>query len=200
MLFCRCTSSGQMGLSGFGVAEADSPIGPFTYIGRVRYPESEQPAGWKDCYDGIDDGDMAFGKGIPAFGLKPGRGFGIHVKHYPYDPSVIYDNGRLFLYYGLSFCRMVELDVHDKRTVIRNKQTGRFESEVLVPSMLPTFEKRTNKKNSGGMGMVNAPSIRKVDGRFCLTYYAMGPHHANAMCYALLWLIVLLDLLHMEGY
>lgn len=34
-------------------------------------------------------------------------------------------------------------------------------------------------------GMVNAPSIRKIDGKFCLTYYAMGPHHANAMCYAL---------------
>lgn len=171
--------------SGFGVAEADSPTGPFTYIGRVRYPKSEHPAGWKDCYDGIEDGDMAFGKGIPAFGLKPGRGFGIHIKHYPYDPGVIYDNGRLFLYYGLSFCRVVELDVHDKRTVIRNEQTGRFESEVLVPSMLPTFDKKTNKKNSDGMGMVNAPSIRKVDGRFCLTYYAMGPHHANAMCYAL---------------
>ena len=50
---------------------------------------------------------------------------------------------------------------------------------------MPTFEKRISKKNSGSMGMVNAPSIRKVDGRFCLTYYAMGPHHANAMCYAL---------------
>lgn len=56
--------------SGFGVAVADSPTGPFTYIGRVRYPESEKPAGWKDCHDG----DMAFGYGIPAFSPKPGNG------------------------------------------------------------------------------------------------------------------------------
>lgn len=171
--------------SGFGVAVADSPIGPYTYIGRVRYPESEKKQNWKDCYDGIEDGDMAFGNGVPPFKLKPGRGFGMHVKHYPYDPGVIFDNGRLFLYYGLAFCRVVELDINDMRTVLMNEKTGRYESEVLVPSFLPTSEKMMKKRNTGGIGMVNAPSIRKIDGQFCLTYYAMGPNHTNAMCYAL---------------
>lgn len=31
--------------SGFGVAVSDSPVGPFEYIGRVRYPESEKKEG-----------------------------------------------------------------------------------------------------------------------------------------------------------
>ena len=34
-----------MSSSGIGVAVADSPIGPFTYLGRVRYPEDAKPKG-----------------------------------------------------------------------------------------------------------------------------------------------------------
>ena len=160
--------------SGIGVAVSDSPTGPFEYIGRVRYPESEKPKNWKDGKDGIDDGDLAFG-----YGKSPFTSLG----HYPYDPGVIYDNGRLFLYYGLYYCRMVELDAKDKRTVIRNQDTGKFESELLVPGTLNPFG-RGILKASDGMGMVNAPSIRKIDNTYYLVYYASDAKNCHAMCYA----------------
>lgn len=161
--------------SGFGVAVSDSPIGPFEYIGRVRYPDSEKPKGWKDGKDGINDGDLAFGYGKSVLGS---------IGHYPYDPGVIYDNGRLFMYYGLKYCRVVELDVGDKRTVIRNEETGKFESEVLVPGGISDMVSKGKTKKSDGMGMVNAPSIRKIDDTYYLVYYASGKKNCHAMCYA----------------
>lgn len=160
---------------GFGVAVSDSPVGPFEYIGRVRYPESEKPAGWKDGKDGIDDGDFAFGYGKNVLAA---------MGHYPYDPAVLYDNGHLYLYYGLSYCRMVELDMTDKRTVLQNPQTGRYESEVLVPGTISPFGKAKKLAASDGMGMVNAPSIRKYDDIYYLVYYASGKPGCEAMCYA----------------
>lgn len=175
-----------VGLSkaGFGVAFSDSPVGPFEYIGRVRYPESEKPTNWIDNKDGINDGDLAFGYGYSPIQLKPGRGFGINISHYPYDPAVLYDKGRLYLYFGLGYCRVVELDIGDKRTVLKNENTGKYESEILVPPFFPTFDKTMNKRQTDGMGMVNAPSIRVVNGRYCLSYYAKGPNKSDAMCHA----------------
>lgn len=170
--------------SGFGVAVSDSPVGPFEYIGRVRYPESEKKEGQTDDKDGINDGDLAFGYGYNALEVKPGKGFGLNINKYPYDPAVIYDKGRLFLYYGLAYCRVVELDINDKRTVIKNETTNDYGSDVLVPSMFPTFDKTLSKSSSDNMGMVNAPSIRLIDDVYHLSYYAKGPNKSDAMCYA----------------
>ncbi|GAA1962134.1 family 43 glycosylhydrolase [Microbacterium deminutum] len=172
--------------SGIGVAVADSPAGPFEYLGRVRYPDSEKPAGWIDDHDGIDDGDMAFGGGVAVIERPAGKRMRIHLgnaKRFTYDPSVICDRGRVFLYYGLAACRVVELDPADMRTVILDAATGEFESEVLVPSlMVPgTWPGLIRTR---GMGMANGPSIRKIDGRYVLVYYAVGPRATNAMCYA----------------
>jgi hypothetical protein len=160
--------------SGIGVVVSDHPAGPFEYVGRVRYPKSEHPDGWKDGKDGIDDGDMAFGHGKSA---------PTSLGHYPYDPSVIYDNGRLFMYYGMAYCRVVELDANDKRTVLRNEKTNQYESEVLVPGTLNPL-KKGSLKASDTMGMFNGPSIRKIDQTYYLVYYAQGDNHCHAMCYA----------------
>lgn len=177
-----------VGLSsaGIGVAVADSPAGPFEYLGRVRYPHSEKPADWIDDHDGIDDGDMAFGGGIAVLERPNGRGMRIRprkAKHFMYDPSVIYDQGRLFLYFGLASCRVVELDVRDMRTVLADPETGRYASAVLVPSMMvpSTWPGLIRTR---GMAMANGPSIRRIDGRYVLVYYAVGPGSTNAMCYA----------------
>lgn len=161
--------------SGIGVAVSESPSGPFEYLGRVRYPETEKPKGWKDGKDGIKDGDLAFGYGKSVL---------TSVGHYPYDPGVIYDNGHLFLYYGLAYCRVVELDTHDKRTVLRNPKTGKYESDLLVPGTLNPFGKAKKLAESDGLGMVNAPSIRKIGDCYYLVYYASGKNNCHAMCYA----------------
>ena len=39
--------------SGLALAVLDSPVGPFEYVGRIRYPEEEKPNGWVDNTDGI---------------------------------------------------------------------------------------------------------------------------------------------------
>ncbi len=92
--------------SGMAMAVADSPVGPFEYVGRVRYPESAKPAGWRDGKDGLDDGDMAFFGGRAMLSRR-----GITLKEYPYDPTLLLHDGRLFLYFGLMNCYVVELDM-----------------------------------------------------------------------------------------
>jgi hypothetical protein len=154
--------------SGFGVAAATSPIGPFEYVGRVRYPEADKPAGWRDDQDGIDDGDWAFGKGIGPFhrGLPS-------VREYPYDPALLFHDGRLFLYFGLLNCSVVELDPADKRTVVRNKATG----EYVTPIFRSTIARAARAHFSGRRHetvFANGPSIREIDGRFWLSYFAAG--------------------------
>lgn len=164
--------------SGIALAVADSPTGPFSYVGRVRYPEDDRPAGWVDDIDGIDDGDRAFGAGRPAIGRR-----GISMKGYPYDPALLVHDGRLFLYYGLGYCSVVELDMSDKRTVVKNPATGLYATEIfrgtpwdLLSGML--FGRGPKVQ------FVNGPSIREIDGRFVLSYYAMGRGRFNAMYHA----------------
>jgi hypothetical protein len=160
--------------TGFGVAVADAPTGPFEYVGRVRYPDSEKPAGWKDDRDGIADGDLAFG-----LGKSPFRGF----REYPYDPALIEHEGRLFLYFGMLNCSVVELDPADKRTVIRNADTGLFITPILRSSILGFVRARISGSKRKTV-MLNGPSIREVDGRFVLSYWAMGGQGFSGMHYA----------------
>jgi hypothetical protein len=157
-----------MSRSGFGVATATSPTGPFEYVGRVRYPEADKPAGWKDDQDGIDDGDWAFGKGAGPF--RHGRP---SLREYPYDPALLFHDGRLFLYFGLLNCSVVELDPADKRTVVRNPNTG----EYVTPIFRSTVARAARAHFSGRRRetvFANGPSIREIDGRFWLSYFAAG--------------------------
>jgi hypothetical protein len=156
-----------MSRSGFGVATAASPTGPFEYVGRVRYPESEKPSGWQDDQDGIHDGDWAFGKGLGMF--HRGR----PSKEYPYDPALLWNDGRLFLYFGAGNCSVVELDPVDKRTVIRNPDTGGYVTPIFRSGLsgaalaLASGRKRHT-------AFMNGPSIRRIGGRFLLSYWAVG--------------------------
>jgi hypothetical protein len=157
-----------MSRSGFGVATATSPAGPFEYVGRVRYPEADKPAEWRDDQDGIDDGDWAFGKGRGPF--HRGR---LSVSEYPYDPALLFHHGRLFLYFGLLNCSVVELDPADKRTVVRNPATG----EYVTPIFRSTLARAARALTSGRRhqtAFMNGPSIREIDGRFWLSYWAVG--------------------------
>ena len=46
-------------------------------------------------------------------GIKPlqfnplKKGFPFNFEYYPYDPAMLYDEGRLFMYYG---CRLLQSD------------------------------------------------------------------------------------------
>jgi arabinoxylan arabinofuranohydrolase len=164
--------------SGFGVATAASPTGPFEYTGRVRYPEADKSAGWRDDQDGIDDGDWAFGKGARPF--HRGR---LSVSEYPYDPALLFHDDRLFLYFGLLNCSVIELDPADKRTVIRNPATG----EYVTPVFRSTVARHLRAFISGRRretAFVNGPSIREIDGRFWLTYFAIGGGGFSGLCHA----------------
>jgi hypothetical protein len=157
-----------MSATGIGVAVSDSPTGPFEYVGRVRYPESAQTDGWTDDKDGIQDGDRAFGGGRSAL-----RGMVSGLGEYPYDPAVLQHDGRLFLYFGLLNTSVVELDPADKRTVIRNAETGEWLTPILRSSPLKALAAWLSGRRRRTV-MLNGPSIREVDGRFVLTYWAIG--------------------------
>ena len=169
-----------VGLSatGFGVAVADSPTGPFEYVGRVRYPDGEKPADWKDDTDGIDDGDSAFGAGHSAL-----RSMISGLGEYPYDPAILHHDGRLFLYFGLLNCSVVELDPTDKRTVIRNPDTGDWVTPILRSSPVGVMRAWLSGRRHR-IVMVNGPSIREVDGRFFLSYWAIGGQGFSGMYHA----------------
>lgn len=164
--------------SGIALAVADSPVGPFEYVGRVRYPESEKPASWRDDKDGIDDGDMAFLGGRAAMGRR-----GIKFKDFPYDPTLLLHEGRLFLYFGLLNCYVVELDLNDMRTVLKNAAGG-YATEIFRATPLRLVRDLAFRPNTDAH-FVNGPSIREIDGRFVLSYYALGSGGFNGMYHAI---------------
>jgi hypothetical protein len=164
--------------TGFGVAVSNAPTGPFQYVGRVRYPETEKPAGWKDGADRIDDGDYAFGGGRSAW-----RGMISGLGEYPYDPAILQHDGRLFLYFGLLNCSVAELDSADKRTVLRNPKTGEFVTPILRSSLIGALRAIMSGRRHRTV-MLNGPSIREIDGRFVLSYWAMGGQGFSGMYHA----------------
>ena len=163
--------------SGMAMAVGDSPVGPFEYVGRVRYPDSAKPAGWRDGRDGLDDGDMAFFGGRAVLSLR-----GITLKEYPYDPASLLHDGRLFLYFGLMNCYVVELDMTDMRTVVPNSKGG-YATQIFRGGLLG-MAREALEKSPTDAHFVNGPSIREIDGTFVLSYYAAGPGGFNGMYYA----------------
>lgn len=138
--------------AGIGVAVASSPVGPFAYLGRVRYPNGKP-----------------LGEGRPLFTMPLGIPH-FHKAGYPYDPALLYDQGRLFLYFGYGHCYLAELSTSDMRTMVRLPENGHFVSTDLLAG-------------AGGWPIENAPSIRKIKGRYYLTYYAKHKR-CHALCYA----------------
>jgi len=164
-----------MSRSGFGVATASSPTGPFEYVGRVRYPESDKPAGWRDDKDGIADGDRAFGEGVRMMG--PGSA------EYPYDPALLLHDGRVFLYFGAGNCSVVELGPADMRTVVRNASSGQFVTPIFRDGMFGAVRSLASGRRRRTSYM-NGPSIREIDGRFYLSYWAVGGNGLFGMYHA----------------
>lgn len=139
--------------SGIGVAVANAPAGHFNYLGRVHYPD-QRPLG---------HGRPLFTTplGVPVF----------HKKGYPYDPAILYDDGRLFLYFGYGHCYVVELSTLDMRLIVQMPEVdGYVSADLLAHDHSP-------------WRMQNAASIRKIKGRYYLTYYAKKDE-SNALCYA----------------
>ena len=149
--------------AGIGVAVADQPTGPFNYLGRVHYP------GPADLTDVDGDDEFLLGKGQPMFTMPLGIPR-YHLAYYPYDPAVLYDNGRLFLYFGYQHCYVTELSLNDMRTMVKAPEIQNYIS--------PDFA-----MNGGGWRMENGASIRKYDDRYYLSYYATKKR-ASALCYA----------------
>ncbi len=167
--------------SGIACAVADQPTGPFEYVGRVRYPQEAKPQGWQGDGHGICDGDMVLGKGMAMIQPNPFRKhFGLNMADYPYDPAVLYDEGRVFLYFGCGHCYVTELDPGDMRTMIKSPETGSYYSQDL----LPIQRDKAVHELQDGWHMGNGSSIRKIGDLYYLSYYAVNQHHGNAMCYS----------------
>lgn len=170
--------------AGIAVAKASHPTGPFAYVGRVRYPKHAKPSSWKDSFHGLFDGDRILGDGMPMIQLNPFKKyFGINMKNYVYDPAVLYDNGHLYLYYGCGYCYVVELSLDDMRTLVFREEVGSYITGPLLPSSSDKADKEVIR-GQDGWHMGNGPSIRKINGRYYLSYYAVNDRHANAMCYS----------------
>ncbi len=107
---------------------------------------------------------------------------GIRFKEYPYDPALLLHDGRLFLYFGLLNCYVVELDMRDMRTVLKN-ESGGYATQVVRARPLALARDLLVKSRTDAH-FVNGPSIREIDGRFVLSYYAMGSGGFNGMYYA----------------
>lgn len=154
--------------AGFGVAVADRPEGPFEYLGRVHYPAEADP-------DGVE---RYLGEGSPMIQLNPfKKRFGLHMKDYPYDPAVLVDGEHVYLYFGMSYVYVAELDRSDMLTLVKNEKTGRYVSKPLI-TKVSTLRQR-------GWTMGNGPSIRKIGDTYYLSFYGTKMTTGdNAMCYS----------------
>jgi len=155
--------------AGIGVAVSDKPAGPYEYLGRVHYPGCQR----------------ILGDGLPMLQLNPFKPhFGINMKNYPYDPSILLDNRRLFMYFGCGNCQMVELDPSDMLTIIERRDGKGYIYEHLLPVPSTKADKEKIAKD-GGWHVANAPSIRKINGLYYLIYYAVNSFGGHALCYSI---------------
>lgn len=160
-----------------GVAVSDSPAGPFAFYGHVKYPESA-------LKDGEPDGDMR-----------------------PFDPAVLMDDdGRVYLYFG--FAPACEKEMlfsgipEDKLTEMSESERARYEkmtrmsfgengmaveleADMLTMKEIPHVCVPGGHHTAGtgfeGHGYFEAPSIRKINGRYYLLY---SSHKSHELCYA----------------
>ena len=154
-----------------GVAVSDSPAGPFEFYGHVKYPEH-----------------MHGGKVLGEF--------------MPFDPAVLTDdNGRVYLYYGFAPACEKEMklpnpedvppEVRAKIEELRNVPFGENGMVAeLEPDMVTLKETprvclpgghHTQGTGFEGHGYFEAPSIRKINGKYYLVY---SSHKSHELCYA----------------
>ena len=153
--------------AGLRVAVSDRPEGPFDYLGQIRYPDG-----------------TPLGKNKPVMQPNPlKKHFGFHLKNYPYDPSVIVEDGHLYLFFGAGHCYVAEISMEDKLTLVNNERWQGCHSGELLPSVF-SFPDHPGISAQDGWFYVNGPSVRKIGARFYLSYYARNRANGSAMCYS----------------
>lgn len=160
-----------------GVAVSDSPAGPFEFYGHVQYP--------KEVLEGEGvQGDMM-----------------------PFDPAVLTDDdNRVYLYYGFApacekemlLPKFSEADLQampeDERKKIKgmlnakmgeNGMVVELEQDMLtmkgIPQVCVPGGHHTQGTGFEGHGFFEAPSIRKINGRY---YFVYSSHKSHELCYA----------------
>ncbi|MDE6218887.1 MAG: family 43 glycosylhydrolase [Lachnospiraceae bacterium] len=160
-----------------GVAVSDTPAGPFEFYGHVQYP--------KEVLEGEGvQGDMM-----------------------PFDPAVLTDDdNRVYLYYGFApacekemlLPEFSEADLQampeDERKKIEGMMNAKMgengmvvelEQDMLtmkgVPQVCVPGGHHTKGTGFEGHGFFEAPSIRKINGRY---YYVYSSHKSHELCYA----------------
>lgn len=159
-----------------GVAVSDSPAGPFSFYGHVRYPDS----------------------------IREGA---VLREFMPFDPAVLNDDGRIYLYYGFAPAEEKEMKIPDPdemdlpeeekakfreiAEVMRQNPFGEYgmvaelESDMVtlkeVPRELIPGGHHTKGTGFEGHGFFEASSIRKVDDMY---YFVYSSHKSHELCYA----------------
>lgn len=137
------------------VAVCDAPAGAYQYYGHVRYP----------------DGTLLGKKADDMF---------------QYDPGVLADDtGRVFLYTG--FC--MDMSSSPKFSGVKPNKQGamvtELERDMVTVKSAPKFILPCNVNAAGtgyeGHAFFEAPSMRKVNGRY---YFLYSSEHGHELCYA----------------
>ena len=151
----------------FGVAVSDNPAGPFKFYGHVKYPNGN-----------------------------------VLDKYFPFDPAVLTDDdGRVWLYYGFAPAAEKEMPKitremvkdyppEDQERFLKivwgeNGMVVELEKDMLTVKQEPKVVIPGGHHTAGtgfeGHGYFEAPSIRKIRGKYYLIY---SSHKSHELCYA----------------
>lgn len=153
-----------------GVAVSDKPAGPFKFYGHVKYPAR----------------------------IKGGKTL---TEYCPFDPAVFTDDdGRTYLYYGFAPAEEKEMEItpemvkdlpqdyQDRLLAIKFSQYSMVAE--LEPDMITLKEEPREMVPGGhhtagtgfeGHGYFEAPSMRKIRGKY---YFVYSSHKSHELCYA----------------
>jgi len=150
-----------------GVAVSDNPGGPFQYYGHVKY--------------------------------KNGKTL---TEHFPFDPAVFRDDdGRVYLYYGFAPAEEKEMpeitrdmlkdyppDEQERMLKLvwgENGMVVELENDMLTakydPKVVAPGGHHTKGTGFEGHGYFEAPSMRKINGKY---YFVYSSHKSHELCYA----------------
>lgn len=159
-----------------GVAVSETPAGPYTFYGHVKYPE------W------ILDGAV----------LR---------EYMPFDPAVLNDNGRIYLYYGFAPAKEKEVSIPDpekldiseaekeklralakrfsEETFSEYSMVAELEADMItlkeIPREMIPGGHHTDGTSFDGHGFFEASSIRKIGENY---YFVYSSHKSHELCYA----------------
>lgn len=158
------------------VAVSDTPAGPFTFYGHIKYPKN----------------------------IRNGA---VLREFMPFDPAVLNDNGRIYLYYGFAPAKEKEMSVPDpdsldipeeekeklreiakrfeKDTFSEYSMVAELDTDMLtlkeVPREMIPGGHHTDGTYFDGHGFFEASSIRKIGN---LYYFVYSSHKSHELCYA----------------